>query len=161
MERVDWTLDFEIKGEEREAALAKADQVLQGWGLTMPPGEPLTIHFGLHDFYSIGEVEYWIVNDTTNQYCGKFLFLFGGQRCPLHYHKIKDETFFIVRGTVAMEVDGEAMTLREGAVFKMAPGMKHTFAAQDGPALVLEVSLPSIPQDNFFDDTRIGNAGVL
>jgi quercetin dioxygenase-like cupin family protein len=161
MERVDWTLDFEIKGEEREAALAQAAEALAEWGLTMPPGEPLTIHFGLHDFYRIGEIEYWIVNDRENAYCGKFLFLFDGQRCPLHYHKIKDETFFIVRGTVAMEVDGEAMALREGDVFKMAPGMKHTFAAQGGSALVLEVSLPSIPEDNFFEDTRIGNGGVL
>ena len=41
------------------------------------------------------------------------------------------------------------MTLHEGAVFKMAPGVQHTFAAQDGSALVLEVSLPSIPGDSF------------
>jgi D-lyxose ketol-isomerase len=127
----------------------------------MPSGEPLVLHFGLNDFQRIGEIEYWIVNDRENNYCGKFLFLFAEQRCPLHCHKIKDETFFIVRGTVAMEVDGQAMTLREGEAFKMAPGRQHTFAAQDGPALVLEVSLPSILGDNFFEDTRIGNGGVL
>ena len=161
MRRVDWTLDFELQGEARAEVLARAAQTLAGWNLTMPPGEPLTLHFGLHDFCRIGEIEYWIVNDQENRYCGKFLFLFDGQRCPLHHHRIKDETFFIVRGTVAMEADGEAMTLREGAVFKMAPGIPHTFAAQNGPALVLEVSLPSIPGDNFFADTRIGNEGVL
>lgn len=161
MTRVDWTLDFELQGEARAEALAQAAETLAAWNLTMPPGEPLTLHFGLHDFYRIGEIEYWIVNDQENRYCGKFLFLFDGQRCPLHHHRIKDETFFIVRGTVAMEVDGQPMTLAEGMVFKMAPGMRHTFAAQDGPALVLEVSLPSIPSDNFFEDKRIGNDGVL
>ncbi|MCW3051823.1 MAG: cupin protein [Chthonomonadales bacterium] len=161
MPRVDWTLNFELQGEARAEALARAAETLAAWNLTMPPGEPLTLHFGLNDFYRIGEIEYWIVNDQENRYCGKFLFLFAEQRCPLHSHKIKDETFFIVRGTVAMEVDGQAMTLREGDVFKMVPGMQHTFAAQDGPALVLEVSLPSIPGDNFFQDTRIGNGGVL
>ncbi len=161
MERAAWTLKFEITGAERDKALSDAAQVLTGWGLTMPPSEPLTIHFGLHDFYRIGEIEYWIVNDTINNYCGKFLFLFQGQRCPLHYHKIKDETFFIMRGMVTMEVDGKPMTLREGAVFQMAPGMKHTFAAEGGAALVLEVSLPSIPHDNIFDDPRIGSNGTL
>jgi quercetin dioxygenase-like cupin family protein len=161
MQRVDWTLDFELQGEARADALARAAETLVAWNLTMPSGEPLALHFGLNDFYHIGEIEYWIVNDRENNYCGKFLFLFAGQRCPLHYHKIKDETFFIVRGTVAMEADGQALTLREGDVFKMAPGRQHTFAAQDGPALVLEVSLPSVPGDNFFEDTRIGNGGVL
>lgn len=161
MDRVDWTLNFEITGEEREAALNKAADILRGWNLTMPPVEPLTIHFGLNDFYRIGEIEYWIVNDTMNNYCGKFLFLFEGQRCPLHYHKMKDETFFIVRGTVAMDLDDKVLTLHEGAVLKVAPGQKHTFAAQGGAALVLEVSLPSISGDNIFDDARIGNGGVL
>jgi N-acetylneuraminate synthase len=157
----DWTQDFELHGTEREAALASAQSVLQSWGLTMPPGEPLVIHFGLNDFDHIGEVEYWIVNDTANAYCGKFLFLFEGQRCPLHYHKIKDETFFVVKGRVAMEVDGAPMTLNEGDIYKMAPNWKHTFAAEGGPTLILEVSLPSIQNDNFFDDTRIGRDGVI
>ena len=58
MERVDWTLDFEIKGAEREAALAQSAQTLAEWGLTMPPGDPLTIHFGLHDFTRVEKIEY-------------------------------------------------------------------------------------------------------
>jgi D-lyxose ketol-isomerase len=161
MTRVDWTLEFELQGEARAEALARAAETLAGWNLTMPPAEPLALHFGLNDFARIGEIEYWIVNDEENHYCGKFLFLFEGQRCPLHFHRIKDETFFIVRGTVAMEKDGHAVELREGAVLKMAPGVSHTFAAQGGPALVLEVSLPSIPGDNIFEDRRIGNDGVL
>jgi len=127
----------------------------------MPPGEPLVIHFGLDDFAHVGEVEYWIVNDRENDYCGKFLFMFEGQRCPLHYHRIKDETFFVVKGRVSMEVDGAPMTLKEGDTYKMAPNWKHTFAAEGGPALILEVSLPSIQNDNFFDDTRIGRDGVI
>ena len=82
MDKVDWTTDFELQGAARAAALAAAREVIAGWGLTMPDVEPLPLHFGLHDFYRIGETEWWIVNDTQNQYCGKFLFLFDGQRCP-------------------------------------------------------------------------------
>ncbi len=160
MERPEWTLDFELRGEAREEALARTASVLESWGLKLP-GDPMPIHFGLNDFDNAGETEYWIVNDTVNSYCGKFLFMFEGQRCPLHYHNVKDETFFIVRGEVEIEADGETSLLHPGAVFKMAPGVNHTFRAVNGPCLVLEVSLPSIQGDNIFADTRIGNRGVL
>jgi N-acetylneuraminate synthase len=156
-----WTLDFEIKGEERTQALAEATQILAGWNLTMPPADPLTIDFGLRDFRRIGEIEYWIVNDRDRNYCGKFLLLFENQRCPRHWHRMKDETFFIVRGTVVMEADDKQFEMKEGATFQVAPGVVHTFAAVGGPALVLEVSLPSISGDNIFEDKRIGRDGVL
>ncbi len=127
----------------------------------MPPVDPLTIDFGLRNFRRIGEIEYWIVNDRDRNYCGKFLLLFENQRCPRHHHRMKDETFFIVKGTVAMEADDREFLMQEGDTYQMAPGVVHTFAAVGGPALVLEVSLPSIPGDNIFEDRRIGRDGVL
>jgi ABC-type sugar transport system, auxiliary component len=160
MERASWTDDFELQGTPRDQAIARIQGVLNDWGLKLP-GDPMPMHFGLHDFDNIGETEFWIVNDTQNNYCGKFLFMFNGQRCPLHYHNIKDETFFIVRGDVEMEVDGKTSVLHPGEVFKMAPGMNHTFRAVGGPALVLEVSLPSLQGDNIFADKRIGEQGVI
>jgi N-acetylneuraminate synthase len=156
-----WTLDFEIKGEQRAQALAEAGRILKDWVLTMPSVDPLTIDFGLGDFPRIGEIEYWIVNDRDRHYCGKFLLLLENQRCPRHCHCTKDETFFIVKGTVAMEADGREFEMKEGDTFQMAPGVVHTFAAVGGPALVLEVSLPSVPGDNVFEDRRIGKDGVL
>lgn len=161
MAGTDWTRAFELTGTAREEALERAAHVLDEWGLVMPAGEPLVLHFGLHDFERIGEIEYWIVNDTESGYCGKFLFLFEGQRCPSHRHGSKDETFYIVRGDVEMTVEGETRLLRAGDVLKLAPNREHTFAAVEGPALVLEVSLPSVQGDNFFADTRIGAGGVL
>ena len=156
-----WTSPYELQGAARLDALARASEVLNEWGLVMPPGEPLVLDFGLGNFKEIGEIEYWIVNDTENRYCGKFLFLFEGQRCPSHHHGTKDETFFIVRGSVAMTEDGVERIMDAGEVLKMPPGRQHTFAAVNGPALILEVSLPSVPNDNFFEDKRIGNRGVL
>jgi D-lyxose ketol-isomerase len=157
----EWVLDFELQGNEREEALARAARVFTDWGLVMPAGEALTPHFGLHDFYRIGEIEYWIVNDRVNEYCGKFLFMFENQRCPLHHHNIKDETFYIVKGNVSMEADGRTFLMKPGDTYKMSPGVDHTFAAVDGPALVLEVSLPSIEHDNIFADKNIGNDGII
>lgn len=161
MSDIDWTNDFELQGQARADAISAALDTIAGWGLVMPDFNPMPLHFGLHDWDNIGETEWWIVNDTTNNYCGKFLFLFDGQRCPEHHHKIKDETFYIVRGDVEMTIDGNSTILHPGDVLQVSPGQRHTFAAHGGPCLVLEVSLPSISGDNIFVDTRIGNNGVL
>lgn len=42
--------------------------------------------------------EDWIVN--KEQYCGKLLFFKKGKKCSLHYHKLKDEVFYIQSGKV-------------------------------------------------------------
>jgi mannose-6-phosphate isomerase-like protein (cupin superfamily) len=40
--------------------------------------------------------ESWIVN--KEEYCGKLLFFKKGKRCSLHYHELKDETFYVRSG---------------------------------------------------------------
>ncbi len=156
-----WIDAMALQGRERREALARAQAVIKSWGLAMPKCRPLPLHFGLNDFNRIGEIEYWIVNDLANRYCGKFLFMFAGQRCPRHFHRMKDETFYIVRGTVEMEAGRRRFKMPAGATFKMKPKVNHTFRAVGGPALVLEVSLPSLPHDNIFDDHRIGQDGII
>lgn len=42
--------------------------------------------------------EEWIVNN--DKYCGKKLQFHEGRKCSFHYHKLKDETFFVVKGKV-------------------------------------------------------------
>ncbi len=155
---VNWVKKIELKGVERKVALQRANEIIsKEWKLKMPRCKPLPLHFGTNNFYRIGEIEYWIVNDTINNYCGKFLFMFDGQRCPSHYHLMKDETFFVVRGKIKMTAGSKRFTMRAGNVFKMKPRVKHTFLAVDGPALILEVSLPSSKGDNVFEDHEVGN----
>ena len=135
------------------------DQIL-AWGLKMPVVTPLPLHFGLNRFTEIGETEFWVANETEHGYCGKFLFVFDGQTCPYHCHRQKHETFFVVKGSLRMKVGEEERILREGDLLPMTPGVGHSFTGI-GPALVLEVSMPSILQDNFFADKRIGQDGVI
>jgi quercetin dioxygenase-like cupin family protein len=44
--------------------------------------------------------ELWIVNHDL--YCGKLLKFVKGKKCSLHYHKNKDETFYIQSGLVKL-----------------------------------------------------------
>ena len=152
--------DVELQGPGRDDAVRKVLARIGSWGLRMPEVEPLPLHFGLHDFYNIGETEFWIANEEGAGYCGKFLFVFDGQTCPYHRHAKKHETFFVVKGRVRMRVGGEERELGEGDVLPMAPGTGHSFTGM-GDALLLEVSMPSVLQDNFFEDTRIGRDGVI
>ena len=48
----------------------------------------------------------------------------------------------------------------EGASLTIPPGTGHSFTGV-GPALLLEVSMPSVIGDNFFEDTLIGKGGVI
>ena len=68
--------------------------------------------------------EHWIVN---KEYCGKKLVLKRGFRCSIHWHKIKDEVFYVISGAVLMEVNGEARLLTPGMKQYIAPGDKHRF----------------------------------
>ena len=44
--------------------------------------------------------EKWIVN--CDKYCGKLLYFVKGKKCSWHYHKIKDEVFYIQSGKVVV-----------------------------------------------------------
>jgi mannose-6-phosphate isomerase-like protein (cupin superfamily) len=151
---------FQLTGPAREQAVARCLNVIRGWSLTMPAVEPLVLDFGLGRFDEIGEIEFWIANEEAHGYCGKFLFVDDGQTCPYHRHERKHETFFVLKGRVRMVVDGEEKSLSEGDILVMRPGQRHSFTGI-GPALLLEVSMPSIRQDNFFADERIGEGGVI
>ena len=52
--------------------------------------------------------EEWIIN---RDYCGKKLILKKGFRCSIHHHKVKDETFYIIKGKVLLEADGKEQVM--------------------------------------------------
>jgi N-acetylneuraminate synthase len=152
--------NVELQGDEREKALESVYKQIADWGLTMPPVTPLPLHFGLNDFMVTGETEFWIANETGSGYCGKYLFVFDGQTCPYHHHAKKHETFFVMKGSIRMKVGDEVQVMKEGDLLVMPPGVAHSFTGI-GPALILEVSMPSMLQDNFFENKKIGDGGVI
>lgn len=151
---------IELQGQARAEALRKIQAQMDAWGLVMPAVTPIPLHFGLDDFYTTGETEFWVANEKQAGYCGKFLFVFDGQTCPFHRHARKHETFFVVKGAIRLKTDEGEQTLKAGDTLAMPPGTGHSFTGE-GAALLLEVSMPSILQDNFFADRRIGENGVI
>jgi mannose-6-phosphate isomerase-like protein (cupin superfamily) len=138
----------------RKSALRKFRSQMKRWELVMPSHDPLVSDFGLDDFYKIGLIEYWIANEIEAGYCAKFLFVFGKQTCPLHWHKGKHETFFIVRGKVLISLGGDQRELLPGDSLAVPSMTPHSFIGLE-PSLLLEVSQPCVVKDNIFHDPHI------
>ena len=160
MEQLDKGRVISLKGRDAVRVLALRDfkRQMRTWNVALPRVQPLVLDFGLGDFRATGLIEYWIANEVAAGYCGKYLFVFDGQSCPLHRHKTKHETFFVVRGTVRMSCGGRTRGMKPGDVLPVSPGTVHGFTGI-GPALLLEISKPCFIEDNMFEDTRIPIGG--
>ncbi len=81
--------------------------------------------------------EKWIANSPS--YCGKLLFIAKGKKCSWHYHKLKDEVFYVQSGAIELVYGWNAdkklsatVTLIRGDKFHVPIGLKHQmFALKD------------------------------
>ncbi len=158
MDELKKALDNALVGEEKDRAIAEFKDHLVSWGMTMPPAEMLVEDFGLGHFRREGLIECWVANETEAGYCGKFLFVFDGQECPMHHHRTKHETFYIVHGTVSITLEGKTRLMKPGDVLPVPPGKPHSFKGV-GPALLLEVSKTCVVDDNYFANPRVPYGG--
>ena len=78
--------------------------------------------------------EKWIVNNK--KYCGKLLYFVKDKKCSWHYHKIKDEVFYIQSGKIMVlysEQDdiqkAEKIILEPGDNFHVYTGLRHQMIA--------------------------------
>jgi mannose-6-phosphate isomerase len=90
---------------------------------------------------------WWAV---TDQYVGKILHVNKGHRLSLQYHKQKDETSYVLSGSLLLVQGDSEGTLTErpvtiGDVWHNSPGVIHTVEAVEDSD-VLEASTP------FLDD---------
>lgn len=90
--------------------------------------------------------EIWMAN--TEKYCGKKLILRKGKRCSLHYHKKKDETFYLDSGRVLMEVNGEEMIMQKGEATRIFPGVQHRFSGLE-ESIIIEISTHHEDSDSY------------
>ena len=84
----------------------------------------------------------------TRFYVGKILFIEKSHRLSRQYHKVKDETIYVLEGNLSLEVgiNGEPTTLRlsPGDCFHIEPEIIHRFCAPFGDVKLLEVSTPEL-----------------
>ena len=114
--------------------------------------------------------EEWIVNN--DKYCGKLLYLNTGAKVSLHYHKNKDETFYVRFGKVIVgyyddpELDGnfthwascdvfkekgiQCVELGPGDVFHVPAGRRHAiYSASSHESCIIEFSTHHEDSDSY------------
>lgn len=158
MDELEKGLSISLPKEESTPYLVAFQSQMQIWDMIMPPVEPLVLDFGLGNFYETGLIEFWIANEYEAGYCGKYLFVFDGQTCPMHHHQEKLETFFIVKGQVLMNYAGQSCLMVSGEVLRVQQGNPHSFTGS-GAALLLEISKPCLVEDNYFANHNIPIGG--
>lgn len=77
---------------------------------------------------------YELVWAETDQYAGKILHIEEGEALSLQYHRVKDETLYVLSGTLRLEIgDGEEslreLRLEPGQAIHLPPGRRHRLTA--------------------------------
>ena len=82
----------------------------------------------------------------TNNYVGKILHIDAGHRLSLQYHEQKEETVYVLKGTLIVWTgENEVIAVGEGKTWHNPPGRIHRFGAmEDGDVVLMEVSTPHL-----------------
>jgi mannose-6-phosphate isomerase-like protein (cupin superfamily) len=84
----------------------------------------------------------------TERYVGKVLHIEPGEALSLQYHVRKDETFFVARGEIVLEVEEDGsmvrQPLREGESYHVVPNTRHRMTAGPAGCDLFEVSTPEL-----------------
>jgi len=97
--------------------------------------------------------EKWIVNKT--EYCGKLLFFEKDKRCSWHYHKLKDEVFYLQSGKLLVKysdnndiMEAKELVLLPGDAFHVYRGLRHQMVAIEASEL-FEFSTEHFDSDSY------------
>ena len=97
--------------------------------------------------------EKWIVNKS--EYCGKLLFFNQGKRCSWHFHKLKDEVFYLQSGKMMIyysdndEISkAQQLVLKAGDNFHVYRGLRHQMVALEDSEL-FEFSTQHFDSDSY------------
>lgn len=110
--------------------------------------------------------EQWMANSEL--YCGKLLVVRSGLKCSIHYHKLKDETFYITEGLLKMRVWEEPFELKQGKPFEVSsvpvcseflmgpgdrlvipPNTPHQFEGVAAETTIIEISTQHFEEDSY------------
>ena len=83
----------------------------------------------------------------TDRYVGKILHITAGHSLSVQYHNVKDETIYLLSGSMKywVDIDGEVrdVQLKQGDAYRITPGTVHYMEAVTD-CDVLEASTPEL-----------------
>jgi sialic acid synthase SpsE/mannose-6-phosphate isomerase-like protein (cupin superfamily) len=110
-------------------------------------------HYGIDKFFEIGAT---LLNFVNRSYCKKVIVLLPGQSHPEHHHKVKEETFLVLHGSMTISLDGVEQSAKAGDMILVESGVKHWFATTTG-VIFEEISSTHLAEDSFYTESSIQN----
>ena len=84
-----------------------------------------------------------VVWAETEGYVGKLLCINAGHRLSKQYHEKKEETVYVIKGTLYnYEADGTITKVHPGEALHINVGQIHRFGANETNVEIVEVSTP-------------------
>ena len=77
------------------------------------------------------------------------------QSHPLHFHKVKDESFHILSGSLVSKLNGKIKSLSSGEILHINKNSWHAFKAGKNGCIFDEISTTSFKDDSFYKDKGI------
>lgn len=110
-------------------------------------------HNGIENFSSVGAV---FINIIQHDYCKFVVIMAKGQAYPVHYHRIKDESYFILHGDLNVTIEEETSRLTKGDLINVPRRFTHSFSTERG-CVFEEVSTAYLNNDSVYEDDEIKN----
>ncbi|WP_448811328.1 cupin domain-containing protein [Agromyces bauzanensis] len=104
---------------------------------------------GERRWFSGGGLHTWLA--TSAETGGAFLlFEFAGEQgkvTPVHIHPSSDETFYVLEGEIALDLDGDRRSLAEHGLVVIPRGVPHAFMVTSAHATVLTLQTPGTDEE--------------
>lgn len=117
----------------------------------------LSHHYGLRQFRRTGAI---IISIINREYCKKLIVVLPGQQHPMHFHKVKEETFQLLYGELECIVDGRITHMQPGDTQTVLRNAKHAFSSKAG-AVFEEISTTHVKGDSYYDDPEIAKLDLM
>lgn len=93
----------------------------------------------------------WATND---KYCGKLMHFNEGAKFSMHFHAVKDESWYVLEGTFLLRLidtktaDVTEIVLEQGETYRLLPLTPHQLTCVVA-GTIIEVSTPDSVEDNY------------
>lgn len=103
-------------------------------------------HLGINELSKVGAT---FMNTVNMDYSLSFVSMIPRQMYPMHYHRIKRESFYVLYGDLIVNLDDEEYVLKEGDMLNIERGQYHSFKTFGG-VVFEEISTEYVPNDSIY-----------
>ena len=134
----------------QEKILARISELLKNSHVVLPKNctPVLYHHLGRDRFLEVGATFFKVV---MREYAKIIVCMLPMQSYPLHYHRIKSESFFVLHGDLIVNVDGEVHVLQKGDSIDVERRIPHSFSTSGG-CVFEEISTAYVNNDSVYID---------